>query len=493
MDNRLEADKSQKHLETLLRFLNKTTDMANELLLQLEDTDYNAMGAFKPYIGPQKNIDALLEFYNRYSSALKEVDDVKAQIEGVMPADKEAFRLEELTKIGLLDKLQRLRDAEDTLDAYGRVKIVAELEKQLVKYIQSVMKKVKNSFFAALDGLPKVPEEANRYAQFILKNSDDKEFLGQYTKKVYERMGFFGIDNNFDALVQQTSDLTKYLNMIVDINMQILGRSASHNINVGLITLIIINLKKVISDMLEMVDKDNKAAWIPHLTRLSGNLKHSDGPMIREIEDLFVFKTPIYKLILNCLIQFFGDLELLEKPNRKYHAEKLNRTMIEILDAFEENKNMKRSWVESYGPSFGVYKTKELGMNFGEKCLAKTQAMAEQFEGLEKYIYLINNYHAFRNHVTVFKETELKKEIEKNCKFIVELWKINTESTKGPKLHKYLMNELEAHRKYYLPEEQRLFVASQLKSIVEGLVARGEFQGQTKDIITGIDSVYSGD
>jgi len=215
--------------------------------------------------------------------------------------------------------------------------------------------------------------------------------------------------------------------------------------------------------------------------------------MIREIEELFVYKVPIYKLVLNCFIQFFGDLELLERAEPEKGVERLNGVMVAALDCFRQNKDVRRHWVELHGPSFGVYKAKGLGPNFSEKCLIKTKKLAERMGGVAKYTYLINNFYAFREHTTVVSGSDLKAQIDKNCQIIVGLWRINIEAVEDYQLSNYLKGELRKHRKYYLPEELRAGIAGQLKSILEELMAREAVHGDFEEINDGVDRVYTGE
>jgi hypothetical protein len=491
MENNDEADKTLKYLKFLMEFSKKANKIGDQILLQLRDTDYLAMDSFKPYIQPKEKIDKLLEFYDLYSQAYENFNAVKIDIEKSGFFDSQ-MSLKEMSKIEVLSKAHNLREVSDSMHEFTKVKIVLELQNNIKKYINEMIVVIKKAFFVSLNRLPKVASDVDIYAQFILKNSERKEFLAEYTKEVYSKMGFFDIQNNIVVLVQRTSNLTKYFNLIIEMNVSILGRSSAHNINVGMIQLIMVNLKKIISESLAVVDKNNKAQFIPSLIKLYGNLSHSEGKIVKELEDLFVFRPQINKLILNCLIQFFGDLELLEHPSATLGIEHPVQQMVQILDAFRDNKESKRSWVESFGPSFGVYTEKDLAPNFSAKCIAKIEELSEDLKGVPKYIYLINNYHAFREHLNSYDNQDLAALIEKNCQIIIGLWRINLESKSGSVLSRYLSNELEIHKAYYLPVEHREYIVNLLEQIVENLISRKALEGQSKDILEKIQHAYSG-
>ncbi|KAI5176646.1 hypothetical protein PAEPH01_2409, partial [Pancytospora epiphaga] len=450
MDDNNDMKKTQKYLKMLTEFLNKTVEMGDRVLNHLEEVDYKIMDKFRPYIGPQENIIRLLHFYDVYSESNLEVSRVKEVIEGVEASVLKNPSLSDLDKMGVIGLVERLRNSQKSVEDYKGVRLVKEMEERAEEQIEKIAQIAKRAFFSSLEKLPKIPENIRKYSDFLLGQINKKMFLGEYTKKVYENLGFFIIENNFDSILQQTNNLTSYLNFIIEINKNILGRTVAHNINVGLITLMIVNLKRIISEFLAIVDKDHNPKHIPFLIQLCRNLRHSDGPIIKEIEELFVFKVPIYKLILNCFVEFFGDLELLDEPRIDGGVEKLNGRMADALDGFKRNKEVCRHWVELHGPSFGVYGGKEIGPNFSEKCLNKTKKLSEKHNGQVKYIYLINNLYVFREHTTSVFGGELKTQIRKNSQIITGLWRISIEGVEGYQLRSFLQKELDKHRKYYL-------------------------------------------
>lgn len=486
---------SAGYLDALADFLAKTAEISDQLLVHMEDTDYKSMDVFKAYIGPQKNIERLICFYNLYTDAAKTFSTVKIAIEKSdcqALADRGELGIPALDDIAIIDKTEALHSAQASLADYRRVKIVQALVSDIDAYVDAMAKTIRKAFLSALDRLPKVPDGASRYAQFLLGTGDSREFLALYTKKAYSKLGFFEAANNLDALLQQTGNITSYLGLIIEINTKILGKPASHNISLGLITLIVVNLKKIISDALGAVGKDTSPARIPFLVGLCGNLRHSEGPAIREIEDLFVFRDPICKLVLNCFIQFFGDLELLEHPRSDCTVEGLNAEMVGALQSFASNRAVRKRWVEAHGPSFGVYKPGDLGENFGGKCLIKTAELSRQLSGMERYIYLINNQQAFVGHVRTHEGRALETQIDKNCQILVGLWRIAIEGVEERKLNRFLRSELQKHARYRLPAEQRKVVADALKEMIEGLVASSDFVGNISDLIDGLGRVYAG-
>lgn len=489
------GDKTERDYNYFKEFSSKISELTKQIESILQNTDYKTMDTFKPYIKPKKNVSKLLEFYSVYTEVTKSVGDIKIEIEksGIdLDQENTKLNIKDLNNVNIIDKIDKINEIIERLVPYKGVKIVDEFKSESEKYIKKIIKILEKVFFKALDRLPKVVSGLEEYSRLLLKYVENKTFLSEYTEILYTKLSFQEA-KNLNTLIQETKDLTKYFNIIIDMNIKILGRHVAHNINVGVINLIVINLKKVIIDQLSVIDKDNKAIHVPLLIKLYGNLRHTKGPIIREIESLFIFRSQINKLILNCLIQFFCDLELVNKPSAKHGIEEFNLIMTEILQAFDDNKECKHIWVEEFGPSMGVYRSKDLNSNFCNKCLIKTAKLSEGLDGIPKYVYLINNYYIFSPFIKEFDSKELKSLIEKNIQYIIGMWKINTSSLQGSKLKKFIFDEISVHKKYKLPENQRIALIDAVKNILESLISSGMLQGSSYELVNEVERLYSGD
>lgn len=478
-------------LKIQIKMFEKIGKTCRELLRELKNTDYKAMDAFKPYIRPKENINSLLEFYDQYSTSVKNIESIRIKIEK-SEIEKKIFKIKELEELQIILLMDDLKKHLEELNNYKEIKIVQHVIEANTEYFSQIVDCIKKSFFNALNRLPKIVNKIDVYAHFILHHTDTKEFLAEYTQKVYRQLGFLGINNNFTALIQQTLDLTKYFNLVTQMNVEILGKRVAYNINVGLVQLIIINLKKVIAETLMRVEKEHKPKDISNLIKLHNNLNHKDGPKITEIEELFVFKDQIKILISNCLAQYLADLELLESPRTDAKTEKMCLIMENILNAFEENKALKSEWAQGYGPSFGIYDAEKLDSNLSNKCLMKISILSTQLKDFEKYIYLINNKSCLRKYIKEFEKMPIKKSINKDVQLIIGLWKIRLEAYKGITLNRYLTGQLDVHAKYILPEHERTKVQEALKSVVESLIVRKTLEGHTTYLKEAIENTYMG-
>ena len=70
-------------------------------------------------------------------------------------------------------------------------------------------------------------------------NPNRTEFLRKYTGVLLEKMHSIKT-TNLDGLIKQTTDLTKYSNLILEINNRILETKEFNSLNIGLIKMLII-------------------------------------------------------------------------------------------------------------------------------------------------------------------------------------------------------------------------------------------------------------
>lgn len=437
---------------------------------------------------------------NKYSNSIKNTTDETIE--------NNTITLEMLKDIKILEKINNLNDYKKCLSEFMEVKIVSDFCKRIDLFVEKITDIIKVAFFNNLRSLPKINNLVPEFSGHIIKFYKDypeekKTFLANYVKEAHKRLGFVSINGNFNVLIQETENLTKYFSMIININNKILGSSDANSVNIGLISLIIVNLRIVISDILGAIDKNNDPSEIVHLIKLSSNLKHSKGPIIKEIESLFVFKKTILTLIQNCLIQFFTDLELLDSANSEFQAEDLCKTMACILDAFKKEKSVRNAWLEVYGPSLGVHK--DLSKNFAVKCLNKVHVLVDDIQGkynriygktvlsdIFKYIYLINNYYCFRDHLFIYKDKELKTSIDKYTEIIIGLWRINIENMGTNKLISRITADVIKHNEYMLPPQQQIYISEKLKEIIENLIATTGLHGNLKDLNSALNNIYKG-
>lgn len=486
---------SEKYLRLLSSFSRKLEDKMTGLLTKLECTEYTALDSFKSLIGPKKTLEQLSRFYSLYTVAIKNLEKFQAELEELLQSEKDGKEIspEKIVSLETFEKIEQLMKMKKDLEEFNGVKLVAAYEDKTTEYINRLMKIIKTSLFRSLKRLPKVPKDAPDCAHFILKHCENKEFLGEYTRHAYERLGLVGTEANKEIILQRTKNLTGYFNLVIRVNKEILGEKAAFNINVGLVTLIVLNFKKMIGEVLLAEDQNSDPNSIPFLVRLYKQLKHSPGLKIKEIETLFVFKPQIEKLIFNSFIQYFADLEHMDKPCKSLRAESATVSMAKILSTLDNAKQLKERWVASYGPSFGVYNVEDLNGNFSEKCLLKIQKLAKHLDNVPKSVYLINNYATLVNCTKTCGGRDIKQLINSNQRIIEGVWRIELDKIrKSPDLDAFLREQLTINSSYYLPKEQRLEICNELRKMVQNKIANSKLPGLSPAIIGMFAEIYKG-
>lgn len=420
-------------------------------------TDYGILYVFKPYLIPLKTIDNLCAFYTKFTKAQDELDDIQNQVnnKNIRASKRYKFNnINKLDEIQILDKIKSLEIAKKELSDYLNIQIVRILLEEFDTFIEEINCTIRKIFLLSLTSLPKIDKESVKYCHYLLKIDDSKQgFLREYSNTIYELLFFFGIENSFEALVQQTTNLTEFFTLVIDTNKKFINDNRVNYVNAGLLKLMVLNLKDVIIKRLNIIKKDKKFKNLPNLIRLYGNIKHSRGYKIKEIDVLCDLKTNIMTEIHNCFVQFFIDLEYLDKPNSKYIAEKSGRSLKQTFDAFKVNEHVLKIWFKKYGKAFGVYEEKNLVDNFAEKYLRKIDNLANELEGIPKNVYLINNYYLFKNHMELHNKKPLKKIINSHLNNINGWFKVEIENEKNRDPVKYIKNTLKIYGGYQLPRK----------------------------------------
>lgn len=481
-----------KFLGRTLEFTKNIENLAEDLLQLLKSKDSSVLDPIRPIIHPKRKASAVLEFYNSYLQAAQTFKEVESKIKESGIATKPNLKIEDLETGSTLDLLGLLIREIDELEKHSEIKIANKLAADQKKSLNKYLEIIKNTVLSALERLPKVVDKLDVYSRFILKYYDTDQYLKEYIGVCQARLSFFEIENREAAILQQTKNLTEHFNMIKELNTRILGRRFSRTINDGLIQLLVLDLKTILGSYLLKIEKSQSPFHIPFLIQLYSRLRHSGGNMVEEIEQLFELKPEVMKLIFNCFIQFFGQLDLLESPNGELVSEDITVLLAEILEQFALNKDAKREWVSSFGSSFGIFSVDELGFNLCEKCLLKITSLSEQLDVRERSIYTINNIHTLREYFLKFSGLDIKQLIYKNCETVIGVLKIGLESKPPADAYKFLFGELLAAQKYYLPEEERTYIAQKLKQIVEDGTSKKTIQGNPHTLLRMISEAYAG-
>lgn len=476
------------------KYSKKLADMTSKVKNLLGTVDENFMVDMHQYIEPRKNIQEITDFYDLILESKKSHFLVLKKLErnNFIGKDKKIFKMEikEIEKINILEDFNNINQNEIKLKKYSEVSMVTQMIQDLNNLKEIILEIIENSILEELKRIPKIVENADKYTKFILTRPNSQSFVKKYVNIVLERMGFSGIKNNHDIIIQRTKNLTKHFNLVIKFNKVMLGSKNAKIINEGIIKHMILELNEIFLGVLEKIKVDNKAEKIPFLINLYSNIKHGDEDFVSEIEDLFIFKSDILTLIFNCFVQFFADLDSINHSNSKFENEKICILLFKILNEFENHKEVKRAWVEKYGASFGVYNYENLNDNFVDKLFIQIFDLAEKMEIEQKSFYILNNISQFKTLANSINERKISEIIYKNCEIIVGLWTIELNTKNLNEIYSKVLNLIKKAKKFILPEEERIFVVTKIKKNFEYLSSDIESTDKIKEINKSLDNLY---
>lgn len=485
-------NKRMELIRETIEISNKVDDTTETILNLLNTTNISTLDPIKPLIHPRRNISKLIGFYELFWDCHSIFKENREKIEKFNILPEKKMDLEDLSRLQIIPIMKEFLKCFDKLKDHLEIKIIKKLIDDEKIFFDKVVDLISRSVIFALERLPKVVEKLEEYSRFVVKHSEGNEYIREYSRTCQKRLGFVELDSNHSAILQQTNDLTKRLNMIKSLNIRILGTKQARTVNEGLIKIMVIDLKLIIGNALLKIEKEESPSSIIFLSQLYLRLRHSEGEIVYEIEDLFDFKPQILKIIFNCFIQLFGRLCVLEKPRSDCKAEKLAVNLSKILNLFTSEKELMKDWVSKFGSSFGIYNENQLAENFSEKCLQQIFEIAESLEVHERSVYLINNIDLFKSFVTKVAGLETEHQIYKYCQTILGLVRIENESKSPTKTFEDLLIFMKKTKKMTLPEKEVVYMKNGLRKFIDELMLREAIDGSLQMIFEALDQCYSG-
>ena len=470
-------EKRAQFLKETIGISDNVNNTTENLLNILNTADTTVLDPIKSLIHPRRNISKIVSFYEIFWRNSNKLNEKREQLQKTKALEKDFLEIDELEKIKILEILKEMLECFNYLEKYIEIKIVKQLIDEEKAFFNRTLELISRSIIHSLERLPKIVENVDEYSRFVGKYSENNDFIKEYTKTCVQRLGFITAQDNCSAILQQTKNLSKHFNMIKSLNNKLIGIKQARAVNEGIVKLLVIDLKVIIGDILLKLEHKESPFDIQFLIKLYSRLRHSEDEIVEEIEELFVFKPAILKLIFNCFIQLFGLLSIIDKPRQDCKAEKLAIELSKILHLFEDQKDLLNLWTSQFGSSFGVYNEKDLATNFSEKCILRIFELAESLEIIEKSVYLINNIHLFKDFVTKISGLEVKKQIYKYCEIILGFVRIDTESRSPTETYENLVLIMKKMCKMSVPDEERLYLKSKLRKIVEQNMLREGIDG----------------
>jgi hypothetical protein len=461
---------------------------------QLGNVRSDVMDDLKPYINPKKNIDALCSFYDLFSTSKERIDLGKERLrslfgeeEGPLPSRS----LEALKENRVLEEVLDLIREKDTLSGYANIRMAKTELEHTEDFTGKVLEAVSSSFFIALDRLPQQDPHLREFAVFLLENTHRKRFLAAYTDKVYTKLGIEDIGASRRLLLERIRNLGAYFSDVADMNDSILGAENARALNLGLFKTFVLELKKVVVDVLMVIEREEGAEDIPFLIQLNAALRHSEHGFNELIEELFEFKDNINKILHNCLLVYFEKVDCMSEPNKHSDAEEACSEMAKILDAFHYEKEVGEAFASSYGAVFNVRNLQDIFSEFSARVIRKVLLLSEMKRGVSKSVYVVNNVYVLRSYLKEVNGAPAGDFLSGNVDSIIDVWEKEMSKRKEKDVTEFLDQNVRLQQKHSLPAGLREGVIERIEELVEDMLRRKEYRGDRGRLMDAVQTLYS--
>lgn len=461
----------------------------------VEGLQLGVVDGFRPYINPKKNIDRLLGFYATLMSAKKSGEEERLKVEEVFGTSEEGFLprdLKVLQEKDVIGSVQKLIGARDSLKEYEGVRMVGIEVGLQSEFIKKALAGIEESFFTSLRRVPEYGPELQEFAGFLLSATDRRRFIGRYTDTVYSRLGFDDIGMDSKLLLERTSNLSRFLLEVVEMNNNVLGAENSEVTNTGLLKMFVIGLKRAIADNLMKMEKEEDVGNVPFLMALVERLGYSGDTRIGVVEELFVFKDSIYKIVSNCISRYLEELDMLMEPDGQREAEGLCLKIVDVLDALYDHKSVAEVFVQAYGKDFGVRTVDEMVTKLGSVTGEKVLFLAETLKGIPKSMYIMNNMDLLRHHLRDVEGVSTERMIAVNLEDALGVWRAEIAKRKEEDITVFLDRNVESQSRYRLPSELQKKLSEGIWKLVDDALRQKRYTGSMDKLRNSIARLYSG-
>ncbi|KAF5141241.1 ubiquitin-protein ligase [Vairimorpha ceranae] len=473
----------EKNLQNEIKKCLKTSEKIDKIIKSIyktvELTKMNATEEFKSFIEPKTSLDSLSEFYEIFIKC----DDKLQQIR------EKDIKIQDIEQIiENLNVCNDLYNIIEDLKNFEKVVIVQKLLRDTNQTLEPMMNKIEVIFFQNLGRNLHDTVNMNKVALFLIEKRDTKTFLGRYSNELYSKVNFDDIKFNKKMLLQQTGNIDRYIYDLNVYNKKILGETTGSGINLGLNKILIINLTKIIGDILQVIEREEKLEDVPFLMTLNNHLKHTEENKIKEIESLFVFKDPINKIICNIFLAYTSNVDRLDAPNKFCDVEILAINLRRALDSLNSYKILTKIFLNTYGPLFKIKTLTECNDYFTKRLVCKILKFSEPMPNLKKFIYLINNLYTLQNYIS----EDLKSKIGTCSDNLVKTFNEELQKRNQAKLTSFIDLNISAFKSYYLPDDIRIGVVSLLKKSIWEEIGKKGYEGDLESLNSTINEMFIG-
>ncbi|EQB61696.1 ubiquitin-protein ligase [Vairimorpha apis BRL 01] len=426
---------AKETLKKCLKHSEKIDKILKNIYREVEYTKMNAVEEFKPFNEPKTNIDLLLNFYNIFLKISKFFET--------------EMNIDNCFENKILDKGKNLLEMKNKLENFEKIMIVKILLQEINSLLQNLNIKVEQIFFKNLILEKDKLKEMNELFLFLENFTETKNLLKKISSTIYQRSNFDFIKNDKNLLLEKIKSLEDNLSFINFYTIKLLGDKNGNSINL------------VIADILLIIENEEKLENIPFLIELNYHLKHNDEKKIKEIEELYVYKDQIYKLMCNIFLTFVDNIQKISKSNDFCDVEKISIDLKIAMDKMSEYSQISKIFIKNYGPFFKTQTLNDFFLKMCSSLIKKLFEISEDLPSLKKSIYLINNLYIFQYYNV--ENIDVKKFIEENINNITNTFQNELKDRSSDRLSKFIDSNLSSLKSYYLSDEIKEKIVPKLK------------------------------
>lgn len=478
---------AKETLKKCLKHSEKIDKILKNIYREVEYTKMNAVEEFKPFNEPKTNIDLLLNFYNIFLSSYNNFEKINSEISKFFETE---MNIDNCFENKILDKGKNLLEMKNKLENFEKIMIVKTLLQEINSLLQNLNIKVEQIFFKNLILEKDKLKEMNELFLFLENFTETKNLLKKISSTIYQRSNFDFIKNDKNLLLEKIKSLEDNLSFINFYTIKLLGDKNGNSINLGLNKILVINMKKVIADILLIIENEEKLENIPFLIELNYHLKHNDEKKIKEIEELYVYKDQIYKLMCNIFLTFVDNIQKISKSNDFCDVEKISIDLKIAMDKMSEYSQISKIFINNYGPFFKTQTLNDFFLKMCSSLIKKLFEISEDLPSLKKSIYLINNLYIFQYYNV--ENIDVKKFIEENINNITNTFQNELKDRSSDRLSKFIDSNLSSLKSYYLSDEIKEKIVPKLKKMIWEEIGKKGYEGNQNDLNERINCLFIG-
>lgn len=475
-DSLRNSEKLGKELEKCIKNIKK----------QLQNIPLNVVHEVDSFEVEREKIDEIINFYHK----IMEVNEIFEKQMKFLESNfisTENYQLVFIKKSNFLNSLILLIEKRNEIRFYDEINMVNELIDKISPVIHKYIETIRRSFFYSLDNhLPEFEEYSDEVSLFLQKNIGKKKFIEEYTKLICEKFKFGNIYRKKGEQIDKIAYFDVLADKIKNTNSFLLHPEDVNPINQTILKFLIADGKSSISDTLLKLEKRQKIEDVVFLMGLI-SIFHQKKNYV-EFTDL---KEECFKMINNLLVNLLSEIGLAAKPNKFCETEKFIKHSKVIVNTFDKNEDLTCEILKKV-ETIRSNNNSELKEELGKKCFTKVVNLSDTLEGMNKRIYLLNNYDSIKELIEKFGKNDLHELVLENKDEIINIWRNELKKRERRDVTEFIDSNLQVLKKYTLPGFLRNDIINAFKESIFEIIKNSSYRNRTDKIEKELDEAFMG-